>query len=380
MPHHVVDVAAWDDRTFLNKAKVCRDGAITRTALLLLGRPEAAHRLAPSPAQITWTLTGTDGGRLDYEHFGPPFLLSVDRAFARVGNRTLRLLPGRGTSLFPAEVAKYDAWVVREALHNCIAHQDYTLRGRVNLVEEPDALLFTNAGRFLFDSVEEVIARDAPPEVYRNPFLVQAMVHLNLIDTIGSGIPRMFRVQRDRLLPMPDYDLSDPGRVRVRVHGKILDARFSALLMGRTDLSLADVVLLDRVQKRKPSNGREAASLRRRGLIEGNRPNLTISAEVAAATGREADFLSERDLGKEHYCTLIRLFLREFGPSPLDRINEALADRLPVSLTAEQKRRKVRNLLQSMKRTGAIEPSGQTRAATWRLTNPTLNSDEPGAG
>ena len=368
-PRHAADVPGWDARTFLNKAKVCRDGRVTRTALLLLGKPEAAHRLAPAPAQITWTLAGSCGVRHDYEHFGPPFLLAVGRAFARVRNQTLRLLPGRGTSLFPAEVDKYDAWVVREALHNCIAHQDYTLGGRINLVEEPDALLFTNVGRFLFESVEEVIARDAPPETYRNPFLVQAMVNLNLIDTIGSGIPRMFRTQRDRLLPMPDYDLTDPRRVRVRVHGKILDERFSALLTARTDLSLADVVLLDRVQKRKPLSAPGAADLRRRGLVEGNRPNLTISAKVAAATGREADFLGERDLGREHYRKLIRLFLGEFGPNPLARIEDALADRLPSGLTPEQKRAKVQNLLQGMKADGLVESVGRTRGARWRLAN-----------
>ena len=34
--------------------------------------------------------------------------------------------------------------------------------------------------------------RDAPPEVYPNRFLAEAMVNLNMIDTIGSGIKRMF--------------------------------------------------------------------------------------------------------------------------------------------------------------------------------------------
>jgi hypothetical protein len=32
-------------------------------------------------------------------------------------------------------------WVIREALHNCIAHQDYDLHGRINLVETPSKLI-----------------------------------------------------------------------------------------------------------------------------------------------------------------------------------------------------------------------------------------------
>ena len=57
-----------------------------------------------------------------YEHFGPPFLLNVDKVLARIRNLTVRELPS-GT-LFPVEMAQYDPWVIREALHNCIAHQD----------------------------------------------------------------------------------------------------------------------------------------------------------------------------------------------------------------------------------------------------------------
>ena len=83
-------------------------------------------------------------------------------------------------------------------LHNCIAHQDYRLRGRINVVEEQDSILVTNLGHFIPESVEAVILRDAPPEKYRNPFLAQAMVNLNMIDTIGSGIKRMFLKQRQR--------------------------------------------------------------------------------------------------------------------------------------------------------------------------------------
>ncbi len=74
-------------------------------------------------------------------------------------------------TLFPTEIPKYDPWVIREALHNCIAHQDYSLGGRINLVEKPDELIFTNLADFIPGSVEQVIKNDAPPERYRNPLL-----------------------------------------------------------------------------------------------------------------------------------------------------------------------------------------------------------------
>lgn len=116
-----------------------------------------------------------------------------------------------------------DPQMIRETLHNCIAHEDYSKGGKINVVETPSSLLFTNVGMFLPGTVEEVIVWDAPPEVYPNRFLAEAMVNLNMIDTIGSGIKRMFTRQRQRNFPMPDYDLSEQERVKVRVIGEVID-------------------------------------------------------------------------------------------------------------------------------------------------------------
>ncbi|MCD6485705.1 MAG: hypothetical protein J7K35_00030 [Syntrophobacterales bacterium] len=87
--------------------------------------------------------------------------------------------------------------MIREVIRNCIAHQDYELGGRINVVENPAGLIFTNAGSFLPGSVEQVIGQDAPQEIYRNPFLAEAMVQLNMIDTQGGGIKKMFMLQME---------------------------------------------------------------------------------------------------------------------------------------------------------------------------------------
>lgn len=142
-------------------------------------------------------------------------------------------------SLFPEEVTQYDPAVLREALHNCIAHQDYEERARITVTEDDNGLTFSNRGTFIPGSIENVLATNAPPEVYRNGFLVQAMVNLNMIDTIGSGILRMFRVQKARSFPLPDYDLSAPGRVSVRVEGRVIDENYTKLLLRGLTLNSA---------------------------------------------------------------------------------------------------------------------------------------------
>jgi ATP-dependent DNA helicase RecG len=363
-PRQADDLAAWDDATFLNKAKVCIRGRVTNAALLLLGRPEASSLLAPAVARISWLLKGAGGEDLDYEHFGPPFLLNVDRLQARIRNLTVRALPG-GT-LFPTEITQYDPWVIREALHNCIAHQDYGLRGRIQVVETPDTLLLTNVGGFLPGRVEAVIEQDAPLEIYRNPFLAETMVNLNMIDTQGGGIRKMFVKQRERFFPMPDYDLTEPERVKVALRGRILDERYTRLLMSRSGLDLATIVLLDKVQKGLRIAGDEARRLRAHALVEGRYPSLIVAGPVAAVTGLKAQHIRNRGFDSQYYRDMIIALVREHGPVSREDIDRLLMDKLPEVLTPPQKASKIHNLLSSLSGK-AIRNVGTRQASRWVL-------------
>jgi ATP-dependent DNA helicase RecG len=192
-PALIEDVDSWEDITFLNKAKVTLNGRITNTAILLLGKDEASPLISPAIAQISWILKDDPS---DYEHFHTPFILTVEKALSRIRNLRYRHLGF--TTLFPDEVYQYDSWVIREALNNSVAHQDYGKSGRIHLLEYKNRLVFENVGGFIPDSIEAVIKFDSPQHYYRNPFLAEAMVNLNMIDTVGSGIKKMFTRQKER--------------------------------------------------------------------------------------------------------------------------------------------------------------------------------------
>jgi ATP-dependent DNA helicase RecG len=367
-PGLAIDVSSWDDVTFLNKAKVCIGGRITRAAIILLGRPESEALLSPAKAQITWVLMDERGVEQDYAHFHPPLLMNSEAVFGKIRNLTYRYL--KKSALFPDEVSRYDPWVIREALHNCIAHQDYSLHGRINVVEHDDSLLFTNLGSFLPKSVDAVIRQDAPPDVYRNQLLANAMVGLNMIDTIGSGIKRMFQTQRRRLFPMPDFDLTEGQRVKVKITGKVLDDNYAAVLLTQTELSLPTVISLDRVQKHYPISDDEVKALRALKLIEGRKPSFVVSAKIAALTDTKAEYIKHRSLDKQHYKGLVVEYLRKFQVAEKRDIDEFMLAKLSESLSPKQKRDFVRNLLQEMRREGTIRPDKARRGARWGLANP----------
>lgn len=86
-PALMAEAAAWNVETLLNKAHVTKQGRITRSALLLLGRDEAAHFLAPADAKISWILRDADNGTVTSQPFGLPFLLATERVFAHIRKR-----------------------------------------------------------------------------------------------------------------------------------------------------------------------------------------------------------------------------------------------------------------------------------------------------
>jgi len=364
-PAKTSEVEGWDDTQFLNKIKLTIKGKITNSAILLLGRPESATLITPAVARITWVLKDDKNLEKDYEHFGPPFILNVEHVFSKIRNLTYRHMPS-GT-LFPIEITQYDRWVIREALHNCIAHQDYSLCGRINLVETPTSLTLTNMGSFLPGSVENVIRQDAPPEIYRNPFLAEAMVNLNMIDTQGGGIKKMFQTQMKRFFPMPDYDLSESNRVVVKIQGQILDEKYTRLLMESTELDLWTVILLDKVQKRIRISREGYKKLKGIRAVEGRYPNIFVSSWVAAATEEEAQHIRNKGLDTKYYKGIIMQLVREHGPVSREKIDQLLLDKLPEVLTEKQKKSKVHNLLASLVKEEIIENRGSNRFSQWFL-------------
>ncbi len=354
-PGHARDVDRWEDITFLNKAKVTIKGKITRTAIILLGKTESEHFISPAEAKIRWVLKDARGNEKDYHIESCPMLLAVDKIYAKIRNLKYRYI--KDGTLFPDEVDQYEPFVIREAINNCIAHQDYTRAGRINVVEMEDQLIFTNLGTFIPGSVEKVVKEDAPEEHYRNRFLATAMFNLKMVDTVGGGIRKMFNYQRERFFPMPEYDLSR-GKVKVTVIGKVLDLDFTRVLARNPKLSLDQIIALDKVQKRKKLADEEIKDLKDFGLIEGRKPNYIISAKITASVSSEelkAQYIKHRGLDDEHYKKLIVEYLKKFGKSPRKNIEKFLWDKLPDILTETQKKNKVTNLLSALRIEGTIK-------------------------
>lgn len=363
----IKEIASWDVLTFLNKAKITVRGQLTNTAILLLGKEESEHLISPSVAKIKWILRDRDNMERDYMIATCPFILAVDKIYDRIRNLKYRYINPEHRTLFPEEIDTYEPYVIREALNNAIAHQDYTLCGQINVVEYDDRLVFSNKGSFIPGNIERVLLGNAPEENYRNQFLATAMVGLKMVDTIGSGIRKMYDFQRKRLFPLPDYDLSD-NRVEVMITGKILDMNYANILAGNADLSLLDVELLNRVQLGKKLSNEEITHLRSKRLIEGRKPKIYIAKHIAQKVGQKIAYSGHKGLGDKRCEEFLLASLRDHKSLSRKEIDELLWKLLPDLLDEKQKKYKITNLLAKLKKQGKIKNESRGPNSDWLIS------------
>lgn len=356
------EVDSWSTKVFLDKARLTRSGKITRTALLLLGKPESSTLLTPHPAEIVWKLKAEETAN---EIFRPPFLLTTSLLYQKIRNIQIRILPK--DSLIATEISKYDQRIILEALHNCIAHQDYHAASRIIVTEYKDSLTLENSGSFFLGEPHDYIEGERTPYCYRNQMLASAMSELNMIDSMGYGIHSIYHAQAKRFFPMPDYECS-PQRVLIRIYGHAVDSTYTQLLMADSDLSLMEIWALDRIQKGQSVDSNMLRLLRKKKLIEGKFPHVRLSTRlITRSTGEKLkrEIISQTEMSDETYKAHIIDILKDGQGRKRSELIEMLRQHLPENKTEAQIARKMSSILRMLKDDGRIRCEGDKKAAVW---------------
>jgi len=151
------------------------------------------------------------------------------------------------------------------------------------------------------------------------------MVQLGMIETIGSGIKKMFVLQKERFLPLPDYFLTE--NVELTIYGTVLNQGYTNKLIENQDLDLATVFLLDKLQKGQP-------------------------------------------IGKIDYRYMIIHFLKQKRRADRETINNLLIGVLDNNLTENQKQTKIKNMLYKLSKDGLIKNiSTSKKTSIWVINN-----------
>lgn len=354
-PSKVNEVDEWDDIKFLNKAHITKEGHITNSAIILLGREESEHFISPAVCKIRWQLKDGGDENKDFRILSIPMILAVEefQNLVRNANYTYTI----SGSMFPETMLRYDVFTLREPLCNCIAHQDYAKAARIEVVEyEDEKLMFRNYGHFIPASVEDVVKNDFPESNYRNPFLVEAMRNVKMVETEGGGIRKLFVQQRKRFFPMPKYDLTG-GKVVCEIIGNVLDENFARILANNPKLTLSEIILLDKVQKHETITKDALALLKKKGYVEGRKKTLFLSYRIASESRHvemKADYIKNKGFDDAYYKQLITEYIIRYGKASRKEIDTLLWGKLPEVLSDRQKKDKITNLLANLRKLNYI--------------------------
>jgi ATP-dependent DNA helicase RecG len=178
------------------------------------------------------------------------------------------------------------------------------------------------------------------------------MFQLGLVDTRGGGIKKIYENQIKRFFPLPDYELNS-DKTKVTIIGKILNLDFANLLTKHPDLSLSDIFLLDKVQKRRDLSSNELKYLKNKKYVEGRKPNIFLSHSIVEKT-KDKELIKEyeenKGLSKNELKNMILSFIKSKDKVYRTEIDQFIWDNLPNILTHNQKLNKIRNIIQELRR------------------------------
>lgn len=371
------EINSWSNLVFLKKAKIITPrGKITNAAIILLGKEESDYFIKPKIAKITWILKNHLNKELDGYHFGIPFILNADKVLLRIRNLRFQYLPDK--TLFSEEFDSYDKKTIKEVLTNCIAHQDYSLQRKINVIEilsedsSADRLIFQNAGSFIPETIENVIKQDCPQNFYRNRLLVESMTKFGMMDEHGSGIKTSFEKYKNvrRGFPLPDYEIKsdEVKEVKVVIYGKIIDENYVKILLKRfNEIDLFEAMGLDRVQKKQKIDKNLVEKLKVKKLIEGRYPNIFVAGDIVISETDKAKYIKNKAFEDQYLKDLIMKMFEKYSLATREAVNELLRNKLSDTLSEEQKMNKVKNLLKLLAKEGKIICTKIGSKSEWKI-------------
>jgi ATP-dependent DNA helicase RecG len=112
------------DAEFLEAVGATKNGKVSRASLILLGKWKSDGLLTTPNMKIRWNRWENKDDYSDSEVYNIPFILAVDDIVSKIYNRKREhIVPG---TTMVNKFETYDDFVLRESLHNCICHRDYS--------------------------------------------------------------------------------------------------------------------------------------------------------------------------------------------------------------------------------------------------------------
>ena len=127
------------------------------------------------------------------------------------------------------------------------------------------------------------------------------------------------------------------------------------------------MAILSLEQKMIPqrSNDEAVKRLKQKKLIEGRKPQFYISEQIASLLDEKAEYTLNKGLDTEILQSFILKHINTHGSATRKEIDTLLLNKLPNYLSDQKKKRKLSNMIQSLKEDNLIENIGTRSAPKW---------------
>lgn len=364
--HLEKEVDAWSTNEFLNKLSLISQRGITKTALLLFGDYSASQYLFPADCRISWIMLDERGRETGYQHFELPFILQIDSILNKLNNAKYDF--STDTSYMPVETSKYEERIVREILLNAIVHNNYSLGFPIKIIERKNSITIRNSGAFNRQKLEDLLFNDEKDFPVKNKLLSATLEKLNLIDNINNGLRKSCELLKTKRFPLIDVSEHEAS-CEFKLWGKVLDKNYVEKLVNNKDLDLQTVYALDKVQKKITVSEMEYDLLRRKKLVTGNYPNLSIASKSLFKKADKQVLVEKKYYSTDDLKKLVMDYLNKNGEAGRQEIDDLLMNKLPKDIDRQKRRTKIKNLLFTMSRKDfTISNQGSATKPIWVLS------------
>lgn len=343
----------------------------TVSGLLLLGNEPLLRQHLPSHEVAFQVLRGTDV--LVNEFFRKPLLETfeeVELMFrARVSEEEIQV------GLFRVPIPNFDRRAFREAFVNALVHRDYSALGAVHVKLDDDGMTISNPGGFVEGVNLDNLLVASPRS--RNPLLADIIKRIGLAERTGRGIDRIFEGMLRYGRTAPDYAMSSPYTVSVRMTASEADLEFLRMILQREDqtgtaMPIDSLIILSRLRDerrlstaelgksvQKPENLVRAnlEKLVEAGMVEahgaGRGRTYTLSAKVYQRAGQKVAYVRQAGFDPIQQEQMVLSYIDKHGSIKRSDVVEL------CHLTPDQ----AYKLLARLKKRGAIEQIGERKGA-----------------
>ena len=354
-----------EPKKFLKYAKMLtKDDKLSNSCMLLLGKDKSVVNCGFA-GEIGYVETTFDIKDL----YSIPFQKAIIEVVNKISIKNIELpikLLGQYTGnnkLLP----NYTPDLLREFVANCVAHQDYSQRSRIKVIETiHQSVEFINEGASLYSKqdLEKFQIGNDIPNKYRNEALVNAMIEIGLMEAKGTGYNKLFQYNtKEVYLPLPQINWDNTNQFEVKLYGVPLDKNFADILSQKTNLEPEVILLLDQVQKEFSIDQKIFYNLKKQGLVDGTPTKGKLSFDFMKLIGKENEYIDKSE--DEHLKILIYKKIKQTKNCKRQNIENYIYPKFSENLSDKQKYTKLHNMLTILKNEGWIDSQGGKKHAVW---------------